>query len=66
MTRYSIGRRIQIFVKGYKFLSLARNIRKNIGKTVSQNLSSKYNLKLIDHGKPYATDALKTASRRVI
>ena len=42
MTRYSIGPRVQIFVKGYRFLSLARNIRKNIGKTVSKNLSSKY------------------------
>ena len=66
MTRYSTGPRVQIFVKGYRFLSLARNIRKNIGKTVSKNLSSKYSQKLIDHGKQSATDALKTASRRVI
>ena len=37
MTRYSVQPRDQIFVKGYGFLSFAKNIDKNI----SKNLSSK-------------------------
>ena len=37
MTRYSVQPRGQIFVKGYGFLSFAKNIDKNI----SKNLSSK-------------------------
>ena len=37
MMRYSVQPRDQIFVKGYGFLSFAKNMGKNIGK----NLSSK-------------------------
>ena len=59
MTRYSVQWRDQIFVKGYGFLSFPRNIRKNIGKITSKNLSSKYTQKLLDHAKQSATDALK-------
>ena len=62
MTHYLVQLRDQIFVKGYGFLSFARNI----GKNISKNLSSKYSQKLIDHTKQYATDALKTVSKRVI
>ena len=40
--RYSIGPRDQIFIKGYRCLSFANNIEKNIGKTISKNLSGKY------------------------
>ena len=44
MTRYSIKPRDRIFVKGYGFLSFA----KNIGKNISKNLTGKYShLKLI-------------------
>ena len=59
---YSVQPRDQIFVKGYGFLSFA----KNIGKTISKNLNDKYNQKLFDHAKKSATDALKTSSKRVI
>ena len=37
---------------------------KNIGKNISQFLSGKYSLKLLDHPKQTATDAVKTASKR--
>ena len=51
MTRYSLEPRIRKRVKGYGFLSFARNLgSKAIGK------------QLIDTGK----DALKTASKRVV
>ena len=42
MTRYSVQPRDQIFVKGYGFLSFAKNMGKNIGKNISKNLSGKY------------------------
>ena len=68
MTRYSVQPRdyLWIFVKGYWFLSFAKNMCKNIGKNISKNLSSKYSQKRIDHAKQSATDAFKTASKRVI
>ena len=66
MTRYSINPRDRIFVKGYGFLSFARNMGKIIGKNVSKDLSCTYSQKLLDHAKKSATDALKTASKRAI
>ena len=39
-------------------------ILRNIGKNISKNLSSKYNLKLLDHAKQSATDAFKIASKK--
>ena len=67
MTGYSVLPRDQIFVKGYGFLSFAGNMDRNIGKNIIKMfLSSKYSQKLIDHAKQSATDALKTASKRVI
>ena len=39
--RYSAHPRCRIFVKGYGFLSSAKNLRKNIGKNISKNLSGK-------------------------
>ena len=39
LTRYSIEPRDRIFVKGYRFLSSAENIVKNIGKNLSGNYS---------------------------
>ena len=61
MTHYSVQPRDVIFVKGYGFLSFA----KNIGSNISENLSSKYDQKLLDHTKQSATDALKTSSKGV-
>ena len=52
--RYSIEPRDRVYVKGYGFLSLAKN------------LSNKYSQKLIDTAKKSTTDALKTASKRAI
>ena len=39
MTRYSIEPRNQIFVKGCRFLSFAKNIGKNIGKNLNGTYS---------------------------
>ena len=38
-----------MFVKGYRFLSFAKNISKNIGKNISKNSTRKYSQKLLDH-----------------
>ena len=62
MTHYSVQQRDRIFVKGYGFLSFARNMGKNISKT----LSGIYSQKLLDNAKESATDALKTVSRSAI
>ena len=56
----------RIFLKGYGFLSFAKNMFKNIGENISQNVTGKHNQKLLDHTKKSATDALKTVSKRVI
>ena len=39
MLRYSVQPRDRIFVKGYAFLSFAKNMSKKIGKNVSQKLN---------------------------
>ena len=49
--RYSIEPRDRIYVKGYGFLSFAKNIDKN--------LSNKYGQKLIDSEKKSTMDAKK-------
>ena len=64
--RYSIQPRDRIFVKGYGFLSFAKNMGKNIGKNISKILSGKCSQKILDHTKQSATDAFKTASKRGI
>ena len=56
--RYSIERKDQLYVKGYGFLSFAKNVGKY--------LSSKYSQKLFDSAEKYSTNALKTASERSI
>ena len=53
--RYSIEPTSRIYVKGYGFLSFA----KNIGKT----LRNKYGRKLINSAKKSTADAIKTASK---
>ena len=60
--RYSVQPRDQIFLKGYGFLSFARNI----GKNISNNLSGKYSQELLDHAKQFAIDALKTTLKSAI
>ena len=47
-------------------MSFAKNVGKNIGKNISKNLSGKYSQKLFDYAKQFATDALKTTSKRAI
>ena len=49
--RYSIEPRDRIYVKGYGFLSFAKNIGKN--------LSNKYGKNLLDSAKKSTTDAIK-------
>ena len=56
--RYSIEPRDRIYVKGYGFMSFAKNIGKN--------LSNKYSQKIIDTTKKSATDAITTVSQRAI
>ena len=56
--RYSIEPRGRIYVKGYGFLSFAKNM--------GQNLSNKYGQKLLDSTKKSTTDAIKTASKRAL
>ena len=56
--RYSIEPRDRIYVKGYGFLSFAKNMGKS--------LSNKCGQKLLDSAKKSTTDAIKTASKRAI
>ena len=56
--RYSIEPRDRIYVKGYGFLSFAKNMGKS--------LSNKYSQKLLDSAKKSTIDAIKTASKRAI
>ena len=56
--RYSIKPRDRIYVKGYGFLSFAKNMDKS--------LSDKYGQKLFDSAEKSTTDAIKTASKRAI
>ena len=64
-THYSIEPRERRHVKGYGFLSFARNISTHSTK-VAKNMSNKYGQKLVDTTKKSATDAIKTASKRAI
>ena len=56
--RYSAESKDRIYVKGYGFLSFAKNMGKNV--------SSKYGQKLLDSAKKSTTDAIKTASKKAI
>ena len=56
--RYSIEPRDRIYVKGYGFLSFAKNIGKNC--------SNKYGQELLHSAKKSTMDAIKTASKRAI
>ena len=63
--RYSIEPRERRHVKGYGFLSFARNLDTHATK-VAKNLNNKYGQKLADSAKTSTSDALKIASKRVI
>ena len=63
---YSVQPRDKIFIKGYGFLSFAKNMGANIGKNINKILSGKHSQKFLDHTTQSATDALKTTSKRVI
>ena len=56
--RYSIELRDRIYVKGYEFLSFAKNMGKH--------LSNKYGQKCLDSAKKSTTGAIKTVSKRAI
>ena len=56
--RYSVEPRDRIYVKGYGFLSFAKNMGKS--------LSNKYGQKVLDSAKKSTTNAIKTASKRAI
>ena len=45
-----------IFVKGYGFMSFAKNMSKYIGKSIRKNLGNKYIEKILDHAKQSVTD----------
>ena len=53
------------YVKGYGFLSFARNIGTHAAEA-AKSMSNKYSQKLVDTAKKSATDAIKTASKRAI
>ena len=63
--RYSIEPRNRIYVKGYGFLSFAKNMDTHATK-IARNLSNKYSQKLLDSAKKSTADAIKTASKRAI
>ena len=63
--RYSIEPRDKIYMKGYGFLSFAKNMGTHATK-VAKNLSNKYGQNLLDSAKISTTDSIKTASKRAI
>ena len=56
--RYSIEPRDRSYLKGYGFLSFAKNI--------CRHLRDNYSQKLLDRAKKSTKDTLKTASKRAI
>ena len=54
--RYSVQPRDRTFVKGYEFLSSAKNIRKNIGKNISKKWVVNTAKRLLHHAKQPATN----------
>ena len=65
MLWYSAQSRAWIFVKGYEFLSFAKNMAIIFCKNISKSVSGRYSEKLLDHAKQSATDVPKTMSKRV-
>ena len=63
--RYWIEAKNRIYVKGYGFLSFAKNMGTHATK-IARNVSNKYSQKLLDSAKKSTADAIKTASKRAI
>ena len=63
--RYSIELRDRIYVKGYGFLSFAKNMGTHATK-VAKNLSNICGQKLLDSAKKSTTDTIKTTPKRAI
>ena len=63
--RYSFEPRKRRYVKGYGFLSFARNLGTHSIK-VAKNLNNKYGQKLANSAKKSATYAFKIASKRAV
>ena len=57
--------RERIYVKGYGFLSFAKNMGRHAIK-IAKGLSNKHVQKRLDSAKKSTTDAIKTASKRAI
>ena len=64
MKSYSVQSRDQIFLKGYGFLSFAKNMSKLIGKNKSKKLSNKYSQNLFHHTKKSSTYVLEAAPKK--
>ena len=62
---YSIEPRERRYVKGYGFLSFARNLATHATK-VAKNLNNKYGQTLADSAKKSARNASKIAGKRAI
>ena len=62
---YSTEPKDIIYIKGYGFLSFAKNIGTH-ATNVAKSFSSKYGQKLLESAKKSLTDAIKTASKREI
>ena len=57
--RHSIEHRNIIYVKGYGFLSFAKNVDTHATK-VAESMSNKYSQKLLDSAKKSTIDSIKT------
>ena len=62
---YSIESRERRYVKGYGFLSFAKNLGTHATK-VAKNLNNKYDQKVVDSAKKSATGSLKIPDKRAI
>ena len=62
---YSVWPRYRIYVKGYSFLSFAKNIDTH-ATNAAKKMRNKHSQKLLDSAKKSTTDAIKTASKRAI
>ena len=63
--RYTIEPTERIYVKGYGFLSFAKNIGTHATK-VAKYISNNYNQNLLDSAIKSTTDAIKSVSKRAI
>ena len=64
--RYTIEPRDRIHVKGYGFLSFAKNMGKSLSNKYAATSATNVAQKLLNSAKKSTTDAIRTASKRVI